>query len=106
MLNLIKYFLITMGLLFVSLLFGMWYVWHTNLWNVRMVTPLLVPSDQTIAATTTPTPLQVSEYWIEQVDDETRACFVTLFGEERVQEIEAGASPTVSELADGVTCIN
>ena len=111
MLSLLKYFLMAMGVLFVGLLLGAWYVWETNLWNVRTVAPLVLPNDPETATSSAsgllqlPVLLEDPEYWLEQMDASTRECLVAIFGEARVAEIEAGAEPTTAELVAGIECL-
>lgn len=105
MLSLLKYFLMAMGALFLGILIGLWYVWETNLWNVRTIAPLVLPGDNGTISTTVPVLLQEPEGWVEQLEADTRECFVELFGDERVLAIEAGASLTGSELMVGAECL-
>lgn len=113
MLSLIRYFLMTMGVIFLLLIFGAWYIWQTNFWNVQMLAPLFTTSELSMfsATSTAPLPEQFSAAlegengWIEQFDEATRKCFEERFGEERVGQIEAGDTPTMNEVWQGASCL-
>lgn len=113
MLSLIRYFLMSMGVIFLLILFGLWYVWQANLWNIQMLAPLFVPSELSIVTGTSSISLpdqltsmwDGEENWTEQFDAETLRCFEELFGTERVQQIQAGDTPTVSEVWQGAVCV-
>lgn len=102
-----------MGVIFVCILLGLWYVWHTNMWNVQMLVPLFTPSEFT-TATSSPQLSIPDEWsadiaaegdWLEQIDEETRLCFEAELGSERVAEIEAGDMPTTMEMWRGSQCL-
>lgn len=116
MLSLLRYFLMSMGVLFLFLLAGVWYVWHANVWNVQALGPVLLPGDiPGWTATSTDAEAGAQAVWLESVglepgglsdlSEATRVCFVDQLGEERVQEIEAGALPNPLEITKGLGCI-
>ena len=69
---------------------------------------MVLPSQPSTSTTTEllPVLLDSSAVWREQIDADARECLVELFGEERVQAIEQGASPEPAELVAGIECLS
>ena len=102
--QLVQYFLMTMGVLFLFVLAAIWYIWSANLWNVQALrTVWQLDSEVFLSSTSTDATTVPTINW-SALDDETRACLVALFGEERLAVVEEGAQPTTLEITQGLVC--
>ena len=108
MLQIIRYFFVTLGVIFFILLVSLWYVWHTDMWSVRTVADYILERSgpgATVEDMLTSGSGDGIDIARQEWSEMELECFRNLFGVERVAEIEAGATPTALELMRGMECV-
>ncbi len=130
----LTYFFVAMGIIFTLILIGLAYLWffdplglrlllqpHTEPSNVISTTttevgatPETTPARETTDQNPSLTPAQEDALSLIGIDPaglpetlttEQNACFIRIFGAERVNEIIGGETPTPLELLQGKQCL-
>lgn len=114
MLQLLRYFFVTLGVIFFILLLGISFIWFTDTWGVRTVIEYtLAPKSITINSASTGSVEQAQALEEAGLDVSLftdlstvqEVCFIARLGEVRVAEIVAGAMPSAAEILQGAPCL-
>jgi hypothetical protein len=111
----LKIFFITLGIIFFILILGAGYVYFADpfgireLWQSGGIEALNEPSEKNPNITKGQEAVLksagIDAESITSFTPEQEACFVEKFGEQRVDEIKAGSTPTMSEIFEGRDCL-
>lgn len=111
------YFFVTLGVIFFGLLLASAYVWFMDPFNIRSLVPQFVPavqiSEQSVDAQHSPELRPEQAALLERLDrgddiafsEVEIECFIDILGSSRVAEIEAGDTPSLSEIWSVRTCL-
>ena len=114
-LDLLRYFFVTLGIIFFAILLFAGLVWWNDGWGLRTLTGYVIaPQSASVeTATTTMTLEQGAALQEAGIDPELftnistaqEECFISKLGADRVAEIVAGAMPTAAEVLTGAPCL-
>ncbi len=113
MLQLFRYFFVTLGVIFFLLIIGALFVWFTDAWGVRSVveftlTPKSISVDSSAGTSEQAQALEeagLDMNLFSNLTPEQETCFTDRLGADRVAEIVAGAMPSPGEVLQGAPCL-
>ena len=106
MIQILKYFFITMGVFFTAILVFVGYVWFFDVWQIRTGLTNMFTTFEARDIVNGNGAIDFDSLPEDVFSEERVDCYTKILGQDRVNEISAGAVPTPSELLSLSSCLD